>query len=217
MATASSSSAQTATALQRRSAPLAHSWLEDTVALLSATALAALGVGFFADARLLTGGTAGLALLLCYHTGLTFGPAMLLVNVPFLVLGAWHKGWRFVGRSAIAVGLLAGFSELQRKLLVIDVASPLWSATLGGLLVGVALLMLFRHRASLGGVNILALWAQERLGWRAGWVQMGLDGAIVLAAIGTASAQVVVASLLGALVLNASLALNHRPERYVAM
>jgi len=79
------------------------------------------------------------------------------------------------------------------------------------------LLMLFRHRASLGGVNILALWAQERLGWRAGWVQMGLDGAIVLAAIGTASAQVVVASLLGALVLNASLALNHRPERYVAM
>lgn len=217
MATASSSSVPAAAAVPAPAQPLTHTWLEDTVALLSATALAALGVGFFADARLLTGGTAGLALLLSYHAGLAFGPAMVLVNLPFLALGAWYKGWRFVARSALAVGLLAGFSELQRRLLVIDVASPLWSAALGGLLVGVALLMLFRHRASLGGVNILALWAQERWGWRAGWVQMGLDGAIVLAAIGTATTEVVVASLLGALVLNASLALNHRPGRYVAM
>ena len=51
------------------------------------------------------------------------------------------------------------------------------------------LLMLFRHRASLGGVNILALYMQERFGFRAGAVQMAIDASIVLAAIFVAPAE----------------------------
>ena len=39
--------------------------------------------------------------------------------------------------------------------------------------------MLFRHRASLGGVGIVALWLQQEKGWRAGKVQMAVDCAIV--------------------------------------
>jgi uncharacterized membrane-anchored protein YitT (DUF2179 family) len=194
-----------------------HTWFEDALAFVSAAALASLGIAVFAQAHLLTGGTAGLALLLSYHTPLSFGAAMLLVNAPFLALGLWWKGWGFVARSTLAVVLLAGLSELQRVVLVVQIASPLWSAVLGGLLVSVSLLMLFRHRASLGGVNVLSLLLQDKLGWRAGWVQLAIDAGIVLAAFGSTSWQLLVASLLGALVLNASLALNHRPGRYIAV
>ena len=44
------------------------------------------------------------------------------------------------------------------------------------------MLILFRHRASLGGFNVLVLYLQERYGWRAGLIQMGLDCSIVVLA-----------------------------------
>ena len=50
--------------------------------------------------------------------------------------------------------------------------NPWLGAVLFGFLSGSALLALFRHGASLGGIGILALMLQDRLGWRAGWVQL---------------------------------------------
>ena len=88
---------------------------------------------------------------------------------------------------------------------------------LGGLLVGAGLLMLFRHRASLGGVNVVALYLQERLGWRAGRVQLVVDLLILLAAFGVTDLWRVALSVLGAVVLNMTLAINHRPGRYMAV
>ena len=82
---------------------------------------------------------------------------------------------------------------------------------------GAGLLMLFRHRASLGGINVVALFLQERLGWRAGQVQMVLDVLILLAAFGVTDPWRVALSVLGAVVLNLALAINHRPGRYMAV
>ena len=54
-------------------------------------------------------------------------------------------------------------------------------------------------------------------GWRAGKVQMAVDCGIVLAAFFTVSPLQLVYSLVGAVVLNLTLAVNHKPGRYVAM
>jgi uncharacterized membrane-anchored protein YitT (DUF2179 family) len=77
--------------------------------------------------------------------------------------------------------------------------------------------MLFRHRASLGGVNILALYLQERFGLRAGKVQMGIDVLIVLGAVLVVPLDKVALSILGALALNMVLAINHRAGRYMGV
>ena len=82
---------------------------------------------------------------------------------------------------------------------------------------GVGLLILFRHRGSLGGFNVLVLYLQERFGWRAGWVQLGLDTAILLLSLSVVSPLVIAISLIGALSLNLTLAINHRPGRYIAV
>jgi uncharacterized membrane-anchored protein YitT (DUF2179 family) len=79
------------------------------------------------------------------------------------------------------------------------------------------MLMLFRHRASLGGLNVLVLYLQERFGWRAGKVQMALDSLIVLGGLVVADVPRVALSVLGAVVLNLTLAINHRPGRYLAV
>jgi uncharacterized membrane-anchored protein YitT (DUF2179 family) len=63
--------------------------------------------------------------------------------------------------------------------------------------------------------NTLALLAQERFGWRAGYVQLGLDAVVIIASLTIVPTLVVALSAAGAVVLNLVLALNHRPGRYL--
>jgi len=194
-----------------------HSSVEDVLAFLSAAILAALGIAFFERAGLMTGGTAGLALLVTYRFGLPFGAAFVLVNLPFFALALWRMGWRFTAKTAVAVLLLSAVAEFQRPLLPLGAVHPAWAALVGGLLLGIALLILFRHHGSLGGFNVLVLFLQERFGWRAGWVQLAMDAAILLLSLGVAAPSIVALSLIGAVALNLTLAVNHRPGRYMAV
>ncbi len=58
---------------------------------------------------------------------------------------------------------------------------------------------------------------QEKLGLRAGYVQMALDVAVVLGSFLVVEPDVVALSALGAVVLNLVLAFNHRPGRYMGL
>jgi uncharacterized membrane-anchored protein YitT (DUF2179 family) len=94
---------------------------------------------------------------------------------------------------------------------------PLYAGVMGGFLIGAGLLMLFRHNASLGGINILALFLQQRQGWRAGKVQMAIDCLIVAAAFAWVEPQQIAISVLGAIALNLVVAVNHKPGRYLGV
>lgn len=196
--------------------PLHHSKAEDALALLSGTALIALAVALFQHTHLLSGGTAGVAFLLHYGTGWNFGPVFFVLNLPFYVL-AWRRLDRaFLVKTMLAVALLSALSELTPHFIAFGQVQPLYAALIGGVLLGVGFLILFRHRASLGGVGILAFWLQETRGWRAGHVQMAVDTLILLAALATAPLLQVALSVAGAVVLNLTLAINHRAGRYMA-
>ncbi|PKQ21511.1 MAG: hypothetical protein CVT65_18155, partial [Actinobacteria bacterium HGW-Actinobacteria-5] len=93
--------------------------------------------------------------------------------------------------------------------------NPVYATLVGNLLAGVGMLMVFRHRSSLGGLNTLALIVQEKVGWRAGYVQMAMDVTIILVALTVVPPANVLLSAAGAVVLNIVLALNHRPGRYL--
>ena len=197
-----------------------HSLLEDVLAILTGSLLVSLGVALFNQAGLLTGGTAGLAFLLHYRTGIAFGWLFFLINLPFYWL-AWRRmGWRFTVKTFCAVGLVSVFSSLHPKLLHLaemNSMTPFYVALTGGLMMGVGFIVLFRHQASLGGINILALYLQEKTGLRAGKLQMGVDFAIVLASLAVVTPTALLASILGAFALNLAISLNHRPGRYMAM
>lgn len=195
---------------------LRHSHFEDAQALLTGTLFAALGVALFKQAGLLSGGTVGIAFLLHYAFGWSFGLLFFLINLPFYVL-AWRRmGPAFTVKSLLSVALLAGLAEALPGWLSISQLNPAFGAVGGGLLVGAGLIMLFRHKASLGGLNVLVLWLQETRGWRAGYLQAGLDTAILLAALPLVPLDRIGLSLLGMAAVNAALAINHRPGRYVA-
>lgn len=191
-----------------------HSLFEDVLAILTGTMMVSLGVAMFNQAGLLTGGTAGLAFLIHYRFGLPFGLVFFLINLPFYWL-AWRRmGWRFTIKTFCAVALVSALSGVHPKLLEMSTLTSFYTALIGGSLMGVGFIVLFRHKASLGGINILALYLQDKHGLRAGKFQMGLDVLIVLASMLVVSPVALAASILGAVALNLAITVNHRPGRY---
>lgn len=200
-------------------APVAipHTHTEDAVAIFTGVLLISVGVAFFTSAGLLTGGTAGLAFLLHYATGIGFGKIFFVLNLPFYWLALRKLGRAFTVKTFLAVLLLSLLTELQSQFLQFAQLQPLYAAIAGGLITGTGFLVLFRHRCSLGGVGIAALYLQDRYGWRAGKVQMAVDCCIVLLALWTVEPLRVAWSIAGAVALNLVLAMNHRPGRYMAV
>lgn len=192
-----------------------HSVLDDAQAIFTASAFVSLGLAFLASRKLLTGGTAGVALLLSRVTPLSFGQLFLLLNLPFFWLGVRQLGWRFTVKTFAAVGLVSLASDHLGTVFRVGSVHPLYAACMGGFLVGAGLLMLFRHRASLGGVNILSIYLQERHGMRAGLFQMAVDAGIVIAGFFLVSLETLALSIVGAIAMNVILAVNHRPGRYL--
>ncbi|WP_404295807.1 YitT family protein [Halomonas sp.] len=194
-----------------------HRHYEDVMAMLIGTLFVALGVTLYTEALLLTGSTAGLAFLLQYASGWPFGVWFFLINLPFYWLAIRRMGWSFTLRTFAAIGLVSLFSGLTGRWVHIDGVAPIYASLMGGCLIGIGMLILFRHRASLGGVNILVLYLQDRHGWRAGYVQLGIDGVIMLVALALLPMDRVGLSVLGAVALNLIIALNHKPGRYMGV
>ena len=194
-----------------------HTAFEDAQAIVTGALFIALGVAMFAQAGLLTGGTAGLAFLIHYATGWRFGVVFFVINVPFYLLALRTMGRAFTLKTFCAIAALSLFSELMPLVVRFDYLQPVYAGVMGGCLIGAGLLMLFRHRASLGGINVLVLVLQERHGWRAGKVQMAIDCLIVLAAFALVEPWLIAISVLGAVALNLVVAVNHRPGRYLGV
>ena len=185
--------------------------------MLTGTLMVALGVTFYSTAGLLTGGTAGLALLLGRATGSEFGATFFAINLPFYHLAVKRMGWKLTLRTFLAVLLVSLLSKLAASSISMGHLDPIFAAVTGGALTGIGLLILFRHRASLGGINILALYLQERHNLRAGYVQLAIDALILLASVLVLDLTRLALSLLGTCVLNLVLATNHRPGRYTGV
>lgn len=197
------------------STPSRHTLPEDIFAMLIGTVLVSLGIVFYAEVTLITGSTAGLALLLQYVTGVPFGWLFFAINVPFYVLAVLRMGWPFAIKTFVCVGLVSYFTAHMPEWIDISSIHPLFAALVGGGMIGLGILSLFRHKASVGGINILALFLQDNFGIRAGYFQLGVDAVILFAAFFILPLDRALYSILGALVLNLIIAVNHKPGRYV--
>ncbi len=193
-----------------------HSPWEDALGIVAGVTLTALGIAVLGHLGFLTGGMAGLAFVVHYFTGWNFGLVFFLLNLPFYGLAIGRMGRAFTVKTAFAVSLLSAMTAFSGDAMRFASVQPLFGACLGGLLIGFGLLALFRHRSSAGGVGILAIYLQDRFGWRAGLTQLGVDLLVLVTAFLAVSPIAVLYSVLGALVLNLFLAINHRADRYLA-
>lgn len=194
-----------------------HRLYEDVLAMISGTMFVSLGTLIYTKTMLTVGSSAGLALLLSYVSGWGFGLIFFIVNLPFYILAVKRMGWAFTLRTFTAVAMVSVLSKLNSQWIDFSHLDPLYATVIGGGLIGTGLLMLFRHRTGLGGINILAMYLQEKTGLRAGYFQLGVDLAILAAAFFVLPADRLALSVLGAAIANLILAINHKPGRYMGL
>lgn len=198
---------------EQKAAP--HTLLDDVVGLLTGTFTVSLGLFLLDLSVAVTGGTAGLSLLLGHAVEWPFWALFAVVNLPFAALAVWKRGWAFSLRTAVSVALVSGFSVVIERLLQVESIDPVFGTLAGNLLAGIGLLIVFRHGSSLGGINVVALVIHDATGIRVGWTMMVFDVLIILLALLVVPWPNVLMSAAGAVVLNIVLALNHRPGRYI--
>ncbi|WP_034386759.1 YitT family protein [Comamonas composti] len=196
-------------------ASLRHGLFEDLQALFTGTLFVGMAMMMFAQAGLLTGSTAGLAFVLHYATGWSFGLIFFCINLPFYWFAWTRMGRAFTLKTFACVGGLSLITGLGPRFIHIDYLHPAFAAIAGGLLMGAGVLFLARHRSSLGGANIASLYLQERYGMRAGKVQLIIDCCVVLLALWVVPLERVAWSILAAVIMGVFLAVSHRPGRYV--
>lgn len=192
-----------------------HSIFDDLFGLLSGSILFSVGLSLLHASGVITGGAAGLALLISNNTGAQVGTIYLLIGIPFFFLALWKKGWRFTLRSTLNVAFVSYLTNEMPKIFVLQVQNKFVATIIANVLLGVGMIVIFRHFSSLGGFNVIALLAQERLNIKAGYVQLGLDAVVLLIGLTSYSPQIVLISLVGDAILNMCLAINHRSDRYV--
>lgn len=193
-----------------------HSLFEDAQGIAYGATMAAFGVTILTHLGMITGQTAGLAVLIAYMTGWSFGAVFFLLNIPFYWFGYRRMGLRFTLKTFAAVVAVTVLSSLIPRWISFANLDPAFGAILFGFVSASALLAIFRHGASLGGIGILALYLQDHTGLRAGHTQLMFDVVLFAVALTLLPWNTVMWSALGALVVNLVIAINHRRDRYIA-
>lgn len=117
--------------------------------------------GFLLPNRFIDGGATGISLLLKNITNLDFSLLLILVNIPFLILGAKTFNIRFALKSIIAIALLAVVVHFVDYPTITD--DKLLIAVFGGFFLGLGIGMAMRGGAVIDGTEVLALYLSRKL------------------------------------------------------
>lgn len=126
-------------------------------AILFAFALEA----FLVPNQIIDGGIVGISLLTAHLSGINFGILLIVLNLPFLIMGYKHLGKTFVLYTAYAIVLASIATQyLHHMKPVTD--DPLLGAIFGGILLGIGIGMVIRTGGSLDGTEIVAIMLNKK-------------------------------------------------------
>lgn len=140
--------------------------LKRLVLVLMGSLTYAIGVNMFLiPHKLLSGGVAGIAIMLQYITGLQSGYFVLLINIPIFLIAIKSVDLDFGVFSFIGMISMSTFLLLTKNItqfyLMDDV---LLSCICGGVLSGAGMGVIFKNRASQGGTDIFSVLAKRKFG-----------------------------------------------------
>lgn len=135
---------------------------------------------FLIPHKLLSGGVSGIALVLNYIFGFNPGVLIFMFNIPIFI-----AGYRFVDKEFIILSLvgMTAFSlsidmfSFLRDIVYIE--DTLLSCLYGGVLNGVGMGIVFRNRASQGGIDIVAVIVKKHFSMNLGTTSLLINIVIV--------------------------------------
>ncbi|MCU5774628.1 YitT family protein [Erwiniaceae bacterium BAC15a-03b] len=193
---------------------ISHTTADDVYGLALGVMFISIGLNMLHFSGMVTGGVAGIALLLSYFVDMKIGTLFILVNLPFMAFSWWKMGGAFTFKTLMVNFALMAASLVIPDLLKIDYIHPVFSSLVGGTIIGMGILCLARHNASVGGTGVITLWGQKVYGVNAGKTQMLLDVVVFVIALAKVPGNLLLWSVLSAVAMNAMLLRWHKPGRY---
>jgi uncharacterized membrane-anchored protein YitT (DUF2179 family) len=161
--------------------------LLQTIYVLLGTMSMAFGVVCFLSPNgVITGGGIGIALILHFFiTQLTLGTLILIVSIPFVVLGYFYFGKLYCLKTLMALFATSFFTDLFREVLHLKPITDdiLLASVFGGICIGLGVGLIIKGRSSTGSTSILGEIAAQRSKFKAAEVLLAIDLSIMMAYI----------------------------------
>ncbi|MGM9972886.1 MAG: YitT family protein [Clostridiaceae bacterium] len=131
----------------------------DTIIIIFGCFIASIGVNMFlVHARLLSGGVAGIGLIIQYTTSFKAGFTVFLINIPLFIISYFKLSKSFTFYSAIGMLSQSFFLVLTENFNgIINLNDTLLYCIYGGVLCGIGYGLVFSRNASTGGVDIIVM------------------------------------------------------------
>ena len=130
--------------------------------------------------KLLSAGVTGIALIFHYlFPELNVGLAYFLLNLPLMLLGFFSISRRFLLYTVYGMGffsLTAAFIKPPAA----AIQDPILAALFAGIICGVGVGVILRSIGSTGGVDILAVYVNQKFGFRPGSVSLVFNAVVLM-------------------------------------
>jgi uncharacterized membrane-anchored protein YitT (DUF2179 family) len=156
--------------------------MKDYLYIIAGAIFLALGVvSFLLPNNIITGGTAGLALILHQISTFTIGSLIILVNVPLLILGFKYFGKQFVIKTIFTIIITSVFIDIFNELIHLQAATheTILATIFGGICIGLGLGFVIKGKASAGGSTIIATIVASKTHYKASEVILLIDALII--------------------------------------
>lgn len=154
------------------------SYVGPSLIIVIGTMLSAIAYNqLFIPKNMLSGGIAGISIIISTLTGWPTGILVLLMNIPILFLGYKYIGGKFIVLTSSAVLTFSLLLDIIPVQAAVD--DLLLAAVFGGALNGLGLGLVLRSGGSTGGTDIIGIIANRKFSLSIGEVLMGFNAIIV--------------------------------------
>jgi len=144
--------------------------------------LAATGLQcFLIPNNIIDGGIVGISIMLSYLSNYPLGMFIVVLNIPFLLLGYQHIGKTFVLATLFSICSLSLWVTILHSALPLT-QDLMLAAVFGGIVLGIGVGLIIRYGGSLDGTEIIAIILDKRTGFSVGEIVMFFNIFILSAA-----------------------------------
>lgn len=124
---------------------------------------------FLIPNKIIDGGITGVSIILSFLTNINLSIFIIILNVPFLLLGFRHLGKNFLIQSTVAMVLFSVLLEIFKQVDVVT-NDVLLATVFGGILLGIGVGFVIRYGACLDGVETVAILINKKTSFSVGQV-----------------------------------------------
>lgn len=157
-------------------------YIKRIAAILVGSFLVAISINaFIIPHKFLSGGVAGVAIIVEYIANIPSGYLILAMNVPIFILGMKEVDRDFTIYSLIGMISMSVFLILTKSIgNIFMVDDKLLSSIYAGVIGGIGIGMIFRNRASMGGTDIIAVVLKKKFGMNISTLSFAMNAIVVL-------------------------------------